>query len=224
MNRTPDDDTQGQNVPGSDTGAARIVNIVGERVALGPFRRDLVPAYQRWINDFTTMRTYGTPRPLTVEQATAWYEKQTTKEERARFTVYELATWRPIGKTALYDIDFHHRTAEFGIIIGEPDCRGKGYGTEAALLTLDYAFTALELHNVMLEVAEFNQAGRRVYAKAGFREFGRRRQSWMMGGRLWDVIYMDCLATEFSSPVLGSVFVPDQANPSTPEVAHDDER
>lgn len=223
MNRTPDDDNQGPQIPGSDAGAATIVNIAGERVALGPFRRDLIPLYQRWINDFATMRTYETPRPVTAEQATAWYEEQTTKEEITRFTVYEMATWRPIGKTALYDIDFHHRSAEFGIIIGEPDCRGKGYGTEATALTLDYAFTALTLHNVMLTVAEFNQAGRRAYAKAGFREFGRRRKCWMMGGRLWDEIYMDCLATEFSSPVLDRVFVPDQVNPSTPSAPRDEE-
>lgn len=222
MNRIPDDDLRGPHSSGIDAGGDRIVNIVGERVALGPFRRDLIPVYQRWMNDFETMRTYKTPRPVTAEQATAWYEEQTTKEQITRFTVYELATWRPIGKTALGDIDFHHRSAEFGIIIGEPDCRGKGYGTEATLLTLDYAFTALALHNVMLEVAEFNQAGRRAYAKAGFRELGRRRQCWMMGGRLWDNIYMDCLATEFSSPVLGRVFDPDQDNPSVPEVPRDD--
>ena len=215
MNRTP--------VPGNDTGTGVIVNIASERVELGSLRRDLIPFYQRWINDFATMRTYETPRPLTMEQATAWYEKQTHEEQTIRFTVYELANWRPIGKTALYDVDFHHRTGEFGIIIGEPDCRGKGYGTEATLLTLDYAFTALTLHNVILQVAEFNQAGRRVYGKAGFREFGRRRQCWMMGGRLWDEIYMDCLATEFSSPVLSRVFVQSQTNPSTLERSSNEE-
>jgi RimJ/RimL family protein N-acetyltransferase len=165
MNRTP--------VPGNDTGTGVIVNIAGERVGLGPLRRDLIPFYQRWINDFATMRTYEAPRPLTMEPATAWYEKRTHEEQTVCFTVYELATWRRIGKTVLYDVDFHHRTAEFGIIIGEPHCWGKGYGTEATLLTLDYAFTALTLHNVMLQVAEFNQAGRRVYGKAGFRECGR---------------------------------------------------
>jgi hypothetical protein len=31
-----------------------------------------------------------------------------------------------------------------------------------------------------------------------------------MGGRLWDTIYMDCLASEFTSPVLGKIFVPDE--------------
>ena len=45
----------------------------------------------------------------------------------------------------------------------------------------------------------------------------------MLGGRLWDEIYMECLATEFSSPVLSRVFVPDQPNPSTPERSSNEE-
>lgn len=32
----------------------------------------------------------------------------------------------------------------------------------------------------------------------------------MMGGTLWDVISMDCLASEFTSPIPGRVFVPDE--------------
>jgi RimJ/RimL family protein N-acetyltransferase len=94
-------------------------------------------------------------------------------------------------------------------MIGEVEHRGKGLGTEATKLTLDYAFTTLGLHNVMLTVYEFNLAGFRAYEKAGFRECGRRRECHWMGGRFWDEIYMDCLVTEFSSPVLGGIFVPD---------------
>ncbi len=107
-------------------------------------------------------------------------------------------------------IDYRNRSATFGIVIGEPDARGKGCGTETTRLMLDYAFTALGLHSVMLTVYEFNLAGQRAYTRAGFRPFGRRRQCRMMGGRLWDEIYMDCLASEFTSPVLGRVFVPDE--------------
>ena len=75
---------------------------------------------------------------------------------------------------------------------------------------LDYAFTALGLPNVMLTVYEFNRIGIRAYEKAGFRELGRRRQCRMMGGNLWDEVYMDCLSTEFESPVLERVFTPDR--------------
>ncbi|GIW04684.1 MAG: hypothetical protein KatS3mg059_1304 [Thermomicrobiales bacterium] len=94
-------------------------------------------------------------------------------------------------------------------MIGEADARGKGYGTETARLMLEYAFTALGLHNVMLQVYAYNRAAHRAYQKAGFREFGRRREAVWMGGRLWDVIYMDCLATEFDSLMLGRVLAPD---------------
>ncbi|MBL8128813.1 MAG: GNAT family N-acetyltransferase [Chloroflexia bacterium] len=72
------------------------------------------------------------------------------------------------------------------------------------------SLTPICLHRVMLTVAEFNHAGRRAYERAGFRECGRRRQCRWLAGRLWDEISMDCLATEFESPVLATIFVPDE--------------
>ena len=75
---------------------------------------------------------------------------------------------------------------------------------------LDYAFVARGLHSVLLDVAAYNPGGIRAYEKAGFREIGRRREADMMGGKRWDVVYMQALASEFESPVLGSIFVPDQ--------------
>jgi RimJ/RimL family protein N-acetyltransferase len=188
-----------------------IVNIRGEHVALGPLRRDLIPEYYRWRNDFFVQRTTGDlPRPVTLEERLAWYEQAATSSDVYWFIIYEIATWRPIGRTDLFEVNRRDRSAYFGLMIGEADCRGKGYGTETTRLMLDYAFTALGLHNVMLEVSEYNLAGRRAYEKAGFREIGRRRQSDLLQGRLWDLILMDCIATEFESPVLGKVFVPDE--------------
>jgi diamine N-acetyltransferase len=190
-----------------------IVNVVGESVALGPLRRELIGTYQRWFNDFQTMRTTGAlPQPQTFESLAAQYESLSTPERDPHgvsFTIYRSDDWTPIGTSRLQDVDFRHRTAEFVIFIGEPTERGKGYGTEATRLVLDCAFTALGLYNVMLKVYEFNLAGRRVYQKAGFREFGRRHQCHFMGGKYWDVIYMECLASEFESPVLRHIFAPD---------------
>ncbi len=187
-----------------------VMNIVGELVALGPLRRDLLPIYQRWMNDFAVVRTLGTPPiPMTMEREEGWFERAAKAEEIFPFTIYERATGRPIGNTSLMGLDWRSRTAEFGILIGEAEGRGRGYGTEVARLILDYAFTALGLHSVFLRVHEYNLAGRRAYEKAGYREFGRRRQSQRMGGKFWDTIYMDCLASGFTSPVLAAVFAPD---------------
>jgi RimJ/RimL family protein N-acetyltransferase len=205
---------RGGMVTGPADQPAPVVNIVGDRVALGPGRRDLLPLFQRWDNDFFAQRTQGgTPKPITLDQEEAWYDRDAAAgpARAASFFIYRSADWRPIGFAGLKEIDHRHRTASFVIGIGEPDCRGQGYGTEATRLMLDYAFAALGLHSVMLTVYEYNLAGLRAYRKAGFREFGRRRQSHWMGGRLWDTIYMECLATEFSSPLLHRIFAPDQS-------------
>lgn len=193
-----------------------IVNIVGERIALGPLRRDDVPLFYRWGNDFFVRRTFDFPEMWTLEKATHEYERHAVAEHEAFFTLFERPAsreiaLRPIGLTYLTDIEFRNRTAAFGILIGEADARGKGYGTEATRLTLDYAFTTLGLHNIVLAVYAYNLAGIRAYEKAGFRAFARRREAKVMGGRLWDVIFMECLASEFISPVLASLFTLDES-------------
>jgi RimJ/RimL family protein N-acetyltransferase len=103
---------------------------------------------------------------------------------------------------SLFNIDYRNGSANFGILIGDASERGKGYGTEA---TLDYAFTALGLRNVGLTVVEWNIAGRRAYARAGFKEFGRRRVCRRSAGRWWDDIHMDAVAAEFVGPILAKV-------------------
>jgi diamine N-acetyltransferase len=186
------------------------VNITGERVALGPLRDDLIDTYERWNNDFGTMRTQGDlPGPRTRQRAANWFERISTAADSVWYLIYETDTWQPIGVTWLDSIDHLHRTAGFAISIGEESMRGKGYGTEVTRLMLDFAFTALGLHNVSLEVYSHNIAGITAYERAGFKEYGRRHQCFYMGGRYWDEILMECLSTDFESPVLARVFAPD---------------
>ncbi len=185
--------------------ASLIINITGEKVALGPHRKDLLPLYQRWLNDWAVTHTLGGVRPHTWEQEEEWYAAVTARQNGRAFTAYERATLRPIGTADLHDIDYAHGTATYGIMIGERDAWGHGYGTEITRLMLDYGFTGLSLHNIMLEVLSFNERAIRAYTRAGFREIGRRREAVRLGGQAHDIVYMDCLATEFVSPVLGAV-------------------
>jgi diamine N-acetyltransferase len=189
--------------------ARPLVNITGERVALGPLHRAFAPHFSRWMNDFATQRLSNFPEPAepwTDERVGQFIDRILTNPDRVWFAMYDTADWRPVGHANLRDINHQHRTAEFGITIGDPADRGKGFGTEATRLVLDYAFTALGLNNVLLDTNEFNAAGIRAYQKAGFKEIGRRRQAHFMGGRLWDVVFMDCLTADFTSPVLSRIF------------------
>ncbi len=185
-----------------------IVNIDGELVSLGPLDRSMLPLFQRWINDFNVQHRVGlAPGPMTREAEERWYES-TTNSNGAAFAIYERATMTLVGSTNLHAMDHRHGTATFGIMIGEPTARGKGYGTEAASLMLDYAFTILDLHSVNLTVAGFNHAAQAAYRKAGFRECGRLRDHIRFAGKWWDQVWMDCLAHEFKSPVLARVIDP----------------
>ena len=191
-----------------------IVNFAGERVALGPLRRDLLPLYVRWLNDFEVLRTLAaTLSPMTLEAEEAWYERTSKSETDVTFTLYERATLRPIGTAGLMSIDRNNRTAVYGILIGEKDCWGQGYGTEATRLVLDYAFTGLGLHSVWLWAHASNERGLRAYRRAGFREIGRRREAHRRGDTFEDLVLMDCLTTEFHSPVLGHLLGALEAQP-----------
>jgi RimJ/RimL family protein N-acetyltransferase len=154
----------------------------------------------RWLNDFEVLRTMSRVRPMTLEALEGHYDRCSKADDEVHFTIYERATLRPIGVANLTGIA--GRTATFAIAIGERECWGKGYGTEATRLVLDYGFNALGLHNIMLTVYSYNERGIRAYRRAGFREIGRRRQAVQLGGGLHDLVYMDCLATEFESSLL----------------------
>ena len=183
-----------------------ILNLIGEKVALGPLRRDLLPTYLRWENDFAIRALRGgPPHPMTWEAVEKVYEDAGKRQDDVVFTVYEIATLRPLGIAKLIRINHEDRTATFGCFIGEQECWGRGYGTEATRLTLDYGFNALGLHNIMLTVYSTNERAIRAYTRAGFRIIGHRRQSGRLLGDVCDDVYMDCLSTEFEGPVLGQL-------------------
>ncbi|MFN8591609.1 MAG: GNAT family protein [Thermomicrobiales bacterium] len=186
-----------------------IYNVEGELVALGPLRRDQIPTFLTWMNDFATTRMLAVqPKPHSVERETAWFESAATSDDGFFFAIYERSSRRVIGNCGLVAIKHPHSCAEVGIMIGDPAARGRGYGTEAMRLLLDYAFTVAGLHNVMLRVFEFNAPAQRCYRKVGFKEIGRRRECRWFNGRYWDEIYMDMLADEFESPVLKKLLAP----------------
>ena len=197
-------------LPSQSENETPLVNILGEKVALGPTMRSQIPTIYRWSNDFRVSVLSGDPlRPVTLESLYGEYDRQNAKEEPTQkwveFSLYERTTMRFIGLTSLRRLDYRNRTATFGIIIGEKDCWHKGYGTEATKLMLDYGFTVLNMHNIELSSYAYNEAALKAYLKAGFREIGRRREAHRWRDRVYDEVIMDCLATEFEgvgTPVL----------------------
>ncbi len=174
--------------------------IEGQRVGLCPLDRSLMPLIMRWANDPLTIELDGDEfSPMPLERLEALWAPLLSGERAgwAGFSIWLLAEKRPVGLLNLRDFLTPHRTAEFGITIGNPEDRGRGYGTEATRLALRWAFDMLGVHNVWLDTSSANPAAIRAYEKAGFREIGRVREARVMGGRRHDIVLMDCLASEF---------------------------
>ena len=181
-----------------------IINIVGEKVALGPIHRGVLPFLTKWENDFTVGFLAGDTLQPTPQEAMEKHNESLFKGEQGNhvfFIIYEYATLRPIGLTELRRINHRHGTATFGILIGEKDCWDKGYGTEATRLVLDYGFTIVGLHNIRLSTFAYNERAIRAYTRAGFRIIGRQREAYRWGNKLYDNVIMDCISTEFETPL-----------------------
>jgi RimJ/RimL family protein N-acetyltransferase len=180
--------------------------VPGEKVYLGQPSKDLVRVYRRWINDLNVSIGLGILNdlllPLTDQAEEDWFESTRKDRSQVTFTIYEQGTGKPVGNASLVGVDRPNRSAELGLLIGDRAVHGKGYGTEATMLILDFGFTLLGLNRVWLEFVEYNEAARRVYEKTGFKEVGRAREAWLVGGGRYDGVIMDILASEFESPVL----------------------
>jgi RimJ/RimL family protein N-acetyltransferase len=179
--------------------------VVGDRVALGPLRRDLATDYARWMNELEVRRGLDHMGIATPDSQEKWVEDNLERgskrePEVVEFTVYDRTDSAPVGTAGLLGIGHAHGNAEFAIVIGER--RGQGLGTEATRLVLDFAFNVLQLRNVLLETLEWNAPGLAAYERAGFRRIGVRRGARISRGRPTDIVLMDAVPEDFGASVL----------------------
>lgn len=171
--------------------------IVGERIYLSPMNIEDIETYVKWLNDFKTTDGVGHSKHMVnLESEKEWIE-EALKSEKYNFAIVSLENDELLGSCGIDNINSTDRTATLGIFIGEEENRNKGYGAEALKLLLDYGFNYLNMHNIMLQVKSFNERAIACYKKVGFKEAGRRRESYFLNGKYYDDITMDILDREF---------------------------
>ncbi len=178
----------------------RVIKIKGEKVSLAPVEHGDAALWYRWLNDIEVALPLGDEvyNTITNDAMTECVESM-VKGGDPVFTIVENGTERAIGRCLLFNVDRVNRSAMAGIFIGEKDCWNMGYGGEAMELLLDYGFTLLNLNSVMLGAFAYNERAVSCYRRIGFKEIGRRREARIIGGRKYDVVMMDMLASEFQS-------------------------
>lgn len=170
----------------------------GERVTLRAIEREDIPRFLRWLNDPEVTRYLTIFMPLSRGEEERWFEQQLGDRNRKVLAI-ETESGEHIGNISLEDIDWKNRRATLGIVIGEKERWGQGYGTDAIRTLLRFAFEELNLNRVQLDVFDFNERARRCYRRCGFREEGILRQAHYTEGRYHDVVRMAILRSDWES-------------------------
>lgn len=170
----------------------------GERVGLAVLEKEDLPYFKKWLNDprlSLFMREFD--QMLADENVLEWYDESIHDDAQIDFAVVSMESGKLLGACSIVNIDKRNETGEARIFIGNPKFWNQGYGREAMVLLLDYAFNVINLNNVRLSVNEINDRAVRAYKKIGFKEAGRLRKARVVGRAEYDLIIMDMLGEEF---------------------------
>jgi RimJ/RimL family protein N-acetyltransferase len=83
------------------------------------------------------------------------------------FCILNKETNEPIGDINLFDSEEFNNLPEISIMLGQHS--GKGFGTEASELLINFAFKKLKLKEINLSVYKDNPKAVNLYEKLGFK-------------------------------------------------------
>ncbi len=173
----------------------------GAKVSLRRLTGDDAPAFFEYWNSWEMRQHLASPFPSSLAEVEKLIQaKEDAFSDRSGFYfgIQENATGKLIGIATLGSVSWMSRHAWVDdLAIFDPSSRGRGYGKEALLLLLDYAFNIIDLHVVVLLVDSINEGARRLYEGVGFKPGGVMRELAFRNGKRLDVETMDMLQSEF---------------------------
>ncbi len=162
-----------------------------------PQREDMVQI-AHWINDPAINQYLGAYRPMSLEQEWEWYDRLTKKgTDDFVFFLETNDDKRFIGTMGLHSVNHRAQVATTGAMIGYTDAHGKGYGTDAKMQLLHWAFTELNLRKVMSNVLAVNPRSLRYLEKTGYRVVGTRKAQSLYQGDFVDEHILEVFRDEF---------------------------
>lgn len=177
------------------------MNIKGKLVTLRAIGEWDLPLLNEWTNDPVMQDLLSAIHfPSSMDFQTEWFKKLKTDTLNQRLAI-DVPGKGIIGTSNLMDIDWKNGHAHHGIEIGDMTIRGKGYGVDALMAHMRYAFDELRFERLEGWQVEFNAVSIAYYHKCGWKDEGRRRNYLFRKGRYWDQIIIGILREEYAQLV-----------------------
>jgi len=176
-----------------------LATIEGKLVRLRGQERTDAALFVRWWNDPEVLHWLHLSEGPAITQE-SWLKAHEARREDKAWALWIIETKNgvPIGQVGLHAIDPIHLRCSLHISIGEKDCWGQGYGTEAIRLVVRYAFETLGMRRVDLITDFDNDRGIRCYEKCGFVREGVLRAHRLRYGQPLDMVEMAVLREDWS--------------------------
>jgi RimJ/RimL family protein N-acetyltransferase len=167
--------------------------IRGRAVGLRPIEDSDLPLIHRWMNHPEVWRYMDYERPVSIADVRGDVER--ARREGQAFVV--VVGDRPIGRIGLNAFRARDRICSLYMYIGEPSSWGHGYGLDATMTLLEYAFGRMDLHQIELWTLADNDRAIRTYERCGFVQEARLRERSFKEGRWVDRVLMSVNREEF---------------------------
>jgi ribosomal-protein-alanine N-acetyltransferase len=162
------------------------------------------PQYLQWVRDYEVIKTINKVdylRPISFEEVKQYCLHLMQAADNMFFAIHSAEHF--IGTLKVSQINWHNRTADLGILIGNKKYWGKGFASEAIQLICHYLFHKCGLRKLTAGFMATNPAMGKVFTKLGFVQEGLLREQDYFEGKYVDHIYMGCFADEFRSNLKG---------------------
>jgi RimJ/RimL family protein N-acetyltransferase len=169
----------------------------GHLIYLRPITGDDAENMFRSLQDEESMRLTGTSDTFTFEDVLNYCKRIENADDRVDYAIISRETLDYVGEVVLNNIDWQNRSANFRIALAGKKWFGKGFGSEATRLILQFGFMELDLHRIELEVFDFNPRAKHVYEKLGFVVEGTRRDVLFWEGEFHNAVQMSILKPEY---------------------------
>lgn len=152
----------------------------------------------KWRQDEEIKRNYGgIPLFSSTINEKSWVESRIFDKQNVSCAICLKETDEFIGCIFLNDIDYHNRTAQAPVYIGEKQFWNSGYATDARILMLKYAFIDRGLERVWAKVLEDNSGALKMHEKTGYKKEGLLRKSCYRNGIFVNEVFMGILKEDF---------------------------
>lgn len=137
--------------------------------------------YLGWLRDVESNPFIQSARiDYGIEELTEFIKAVNSDVDAILFGIFLKSNSQFIGTLKIQPIDFTLGTAWLGIMIGNPEFRGLGYGREAMQGVLNYLFNSLKIKEVFLGVDLKNFDAISLYETLGFSEHLREKNTMTM--------------------------------------------